>query len=93
MQKVIAQFTMPGMTSQQYDQIMDDLSTSGYSQPKGQLQHVAVDLPNRDWLITDIWDSQESMNKFAEVLMPILINNGITPAQPSVSPIYNYKTV
>jgi len=84
---------MPGMTSQQYDQIMADLDTSGHAQPNGQLQHIAVELPNRDWLMTDIWDSQESMNKFGEVLMPILISRGITPAQPSVSPIYNYKTV
>ena len=91
MQKIIAQFNMPGLTSQQYDQIMNDLDTSGHSNPKGQLQHIAVELPNNNWLITDIWDSQESMNNFAEVLMPILISQGITPVQPSVSPIYNYK--
>jgi hypothetical protein len=91
MQKLMAQFNMPGITSQQYDQIMNELDTSGYSSPKGQLQHIAVELPNSNWLITDIWDSQESMNNFAEVLIPILISHGVTPVQPTISPIYNYK--
>ena len=92
MQKVIAQFNVPGMTSKQYDQVMKDLQAEGKGNPAGRLSHVASELPN-GWLVIDIWESGESLNEFAGTLMPILIKNGITPPQPTVLPVYHNELV
>lgn len=88
MQKVIAQFNVPGMTAKQYDQVMKDLQTAGHANPKDRLNHFAAELPN-GWLVIDVWSSGEALNEFAGTLMPILIKNGVTPPQPTVLPIHN----
>ena len=38
-------------------------------------------------LIIDVWESEEALNEFAETLVPILIKNGVTPAQPTLLPL------
>jgi len=88
MQKVIAQFNVPGMTAKQYDRVMNDLEASGHKNPKSRISHVASELPN-GWLVIDIWESGEALDEFAKTLMPILIKNGVTPPQPTVLPVYN----
>ena len=88
MQKVIALFNVPGMTAKQYDQVMKDLETSGHGNPKGRLHHVAAEIPN-GWSVIDVWQSGESMNEFAGILIPILIKNGVTPPQPTILPVHN----
>lgn len=87
MQKVIAQFNVPGMTSRQYDQVMKDLEASGHKKPKSRISHVASELPN-GWIVIDIWESGEALNEFAKTLMPILIKNGVTAPQPTILPVY-----
>ena len=88
MQKVMAQFNVPGMTAKQYDQVMNDLQHDGHKAPKGRQYHIAVQLPN-GCMVTDIWDSAEALNQFAGILMPVLIKNGVTPPQPVIFPVYN----
>jgi hypothetical protein len=88
MQKVIAQFNVPGMTSNQYDNVMKDLASAGHGAPKARLHHVAAALPN-GWLVVDLWESGEALNEFAGILMPVLVKNGVTPPQPTILPVYN----
>lgn len=92
MQKVIAQFNVPGMTARQYDQVIKDLEEAGFKSPKSRISHVASELPN-GWLVVDIWESAEALNEFAGTLMPILINNGVTPPQPIVLPVYQNAVI
>jgi hypothetical protein len=40
-------------------------------------------------LVTDVWESEEALNKFSETLIPILKKNGVTPAQPTLLQVYN----
>ena len=40
-------------------------------------------------LITDIWESEDAMNKFAETLIPILKKNGVAPAEPVFLKVHN----
>ena len=88
MQKVIAQFTLPGMTSVQYDQVIKDLCAAGHEHPERRICHVASELPD-GWYVIDIWDSAEALTEFAGILMPILAQNGVTPPQPVLLPVYN----
>jgi hypothetical protein len=90
MQKVIAQFNVPGMTAKHYDQVMKELEAAGHGNPKARLSHVATELPN-GWLVIDIWESREALNVFAATLMPILIKNGVTAPQPNILPVYNNR--
>ena len=43
----------------------------------------------KDWHVTDVWESEESFNKFGEIMVPILIKNGGTPVAPVVMPVHN----
>ena len=88
MQKVIAQFTLPGMTSRQYDQVIKELRTSGHEHPEKRIFHVASELPD-GWFVIDIWESAEALTEFSGILIPILVQNGVTPPPPSLLPVYN----
>lgn len=88
MKKIVVQFNVDGMTAKQYDQVMKDLEIAGKGNPPGRLYHVAAEQAN-GWFVTDVWESEEALNEFAGTLMPILIQNGVTPPQPVVFPVHN----
>ena len=39
--------------------------------------------------VSDVWESEEALNKFSETLIPILKKNGVTPARPTVTQVHN----
>jgi len=39
--------------------------------------------------VFDVWDSQESFEKFGETLMPIMTELGVDPGAPQVAEIHN----
>ncbi len=87
MKKIVAQFNTPGMTAQQYDQIVKDLEAAGKGRP-GRIYHIAA-LQADGMFITDVWESEEALTKFSETLIPILVKNGVTPVQPTILPVHN----
>ena len=87
MQKVIAQFNVPGMHPKQYEQVLKDLEAAGQGSPKARLHHVSAEVPGGMYVI-DIWESGEALQEFAGTLMPILVKNGVTPPTPDVLPAY-----
>jgi len=87
-QAVVAQFTVPGMSAAQYDRVMEDLQRAGAGAPSARRYHVAA--PNeRGWSVIDVWDSAQDLEGFAQILVPILIQNGVTPPTPTVLPVHN----
>ncbi|MEJ7913850.1 MAG: hypothetical protein WKF70_11895 [Chitinophagaceae bacterium] len=88
MKKIVAQFSTPGMTAQQYDQAVEDLEAAGKGKPSGRLYHVVAQQAI-GMLVTDVWESEEALNEFSETLIPILVKNGVTPAQPTLLPVHN----
>ncbi len=80
-------FDAPGMTSNQYDGIIRGLEAAGEGAPAGRLYHVAAQKPD-GWLVVDIWDSEERLNQFAQTLMPLIQQAGVTIA-PQVYPLHN----
>ncbi|GAO42033.1 hypothetical protein [Flavihumibacter petaseus] len=87
MKKVMVQFTSPGMTSKQYDQVWDELRKAGQEHPDGLLHHVGAQQGN-NWVVVDVWESEERFNKFGETLMPILKKIGVNFAPPVITPVY-----
>ena len=87
MKKVLVQFSSPGMTAKQFDQVWDELRKAGQEHPVGLIHHVAGQQGN-NWVVVDVWESEELFNKFGETLMPILKKVGVTQVPPVITPVY-----
>lgn len=85
---ITAVFDAPGVTQQQYDQIVGDLEAFGLAAPNGRLFHVANQTEN-GWLVVDVWESEELLGKFAETLLPMFDAIGVTLPQPRILQVHN----
>ncbi len=87
---VLARFTsVPGATTEQYDETIRRLMESGDWLPKGLDYHIAF-RTNSELRVSEIWDSREELEAFGERLMPVLKDAGIELAgDPEVLEIHN----
>jgi hypothetical protein len=84
-------FSSNSFTPAQYDEAIKRLEAAGAGSPPGRSYHCAFAAgPNIH--IFDVWDSQETFEKFGETLMPILSELEIDPGEPSVAEIHNVIT-
>ena len=81
-------FDVPGMTAQQYDEVIRKLEASGEGAPAGRRVHVAFPKPD-GWMVVDVWESEEELGRFAAILMPLLAEAGVTPPRPRMHPIHS----
>jgi hypothetical protein len=88
MGKVLVIADFKGATQQQYDDSLRDLTTAGQLKLKERPHHFAA-LKEDGMYIIDIWDSAEDFSKFGEIMVPIIIKNGITPPQVQILPLHN----
>ena len=59
----------PGVTREQYEQLVQDLALSGPLE--GELIHVCGPTSDGGWRTVDVWESQEAFERFAnELLIP-----------------------
>lgn len=84
---IVAVFEAPGMTADDFDQIMVELEKVGQVEPDGRLFHVSAPADG-GWLVVDVWESEEKLGAFAGVLMPIIAGLGVTPPNPRISPVH-----
>lgn len=92
MEKIMVYFDMPGVTAEQYDQIWKDLKAAGHAFPKGLLHHAAAPTVS-SWLVVDVWESADRFKEFGDVLMPLLVKNGISKNDPVILPLHNMYNV
>ena len=88
MKTILAQFNIVDFTIPKYEQAIKDLKAAGQGSPKGRLYHV-ITKQDVGMLVTDVWESEEDLNKFSETLIPILKKNGVTPARPTLLSVHN----
>jgi hypothetical protein len=86
--KQLVQFTFPGLTERQYDQVWNELRRAGHATPSGLIHHVSV-FQDNNCLVFDIWESQEAFDRFGKILMPILYKVGIDEPKPKITPVLN----
>jgi hypothetical protein len=89
---VVVEF--PGATAEQYDQVIAKLGLTpvGAATP-GQLSHW-VNITDEGTRITDVWESRETFEKFAqERMVPAVTEVGV-PGPPKMTfyNVYNYFT-
>lgn len=88
MGRIVAQFDVAGFTPQQYSKTLEDLESAGLGHPKGRISHIAIQ-KGKGMLVTDVWESEKALDDFSKTLTPILEKNGVTPAKPTLLPVYN----
>jgi hypothetical protein len=74
---ILVRFTpASAVTAQQYDETTRRLESSSDFPPDGLEYHCAFVGPDGSFRVSEVWDSQERLEKFGERLMPILADVG-----------------
>jgi len=81
-------FSPNSMNAQQYDSCIQKLEAAGARKPAGRLYHACFGADDK-LAVFDVWDSQQSFERFGETLMPNLKEIGIDVGDPHVMPIHN----
>ena len=81
-------FAPKSMTAQKYDEVVKKLEAAGAGMPKGRTYHACFGSADK-LEVFDVWESEETFNRFGETLMPIMKELGVDPGQPTVMPIHN----
>jgi hypothetical protein len=82
-------FKPDGFTKENYDQAIQRLEQAGAGSPPGRTHHFAFVGPEGGIEVFDVWESQESFQRFGETLVPIMNELGADPGQPYVAEIHN----
>jgi hypothetical protein len=88
---VVMRFTPASLTAAKYDEVVRRLEEAGAFPPEGLDYHVCFGSEG-DLRVSEIWDSREQFDAFAERLMPILTEVGIKfAAEPQVFEVHNIE--
>ena len=85
---ILARFTPPALTAQQYDETLRRLQEAGDWPPDGLEYHVFFGSEG-NLRVSEIWDSQEQFEAFGERLRPVLAEVGIEPGEPELLEVHN----
>jgi hypothetical protein len=85
---VLIRFAPPSLTAAQYDESVRKLEEAGDFPPDGLEYHCCFG-EEGSLRVSEIWDSQEQLDAFAERLMPILAEVGIETGHPESFPVHN----
>jgi len=81
-------FSPKSMSTAQYDDCIRRLDAAGAGHPAGRRQHICFGTSGNLQVI-DVWESQESFERFGQVLMPILAELGVDPGEPVIQALHN----
>jgi hypothetical protein len=73
---VLVRYTPQGMTAEQYDAVGQQLQEAGHWPPDGMLAHVGF-RSDGGLHVSEVWESREQQERFAESLMPIVRDQGV----------------
>lgn len=85
---ILVRFTPPSLTTAQYDESVRRLEATGAFPPDGLDYHLCFGTDG-ELRVSEVWDSREQWEAFAERLMPILAEVGIEPGEPAVFDVHN----
>jgi hypothetical protein len=85
---LVIRFSPPSLTAEQYDDVVRRLNETGVFPADG-LDYELCFGSGDNLKVSQIWDSQEQLDAFAQRLMPILAEVGIEPGKPEVLEVHN----
>jgi hypothetical protein len=87
---IFAVFDRVFESSEQYEQAIQGLEAAGAGSPPGRLNHLAY-ATDTGIFVADVWESGELLDQFAQTLVPVLQELGVTPVQPQIYLVHNIK--
>jgi hypothetical protein len=85
---VLIRFNPPSLTAEQYDKAVQRMIDEGVQPADGLDYEICFGQPG-NLKVSQVWDSQEQLDAFAERLMPILAELGIDPGEPEVIEVHH----
>ena len=85
---IVVRYTPVGLTTNQYNDSIRRLADAGLGHPPGRLFHVCFG-ESGNLMVSDVWESRETYDKFSETLMPILEDVGIDPGGIAFLEVHN----
>ena len=85
---VLIRFVPASLTAAEYDESIRRLDAGGDFPPDGMEYHVCFGTEG-NLRVSEIWDSREQLDAFAERLMPLLTEIGIEPGEPELVEVHN----
>ncbi|MCL0055862.1 hypothetical protein M1N56_08330 [Dehalococcoidia bacterium] len=85
----IATHFTDGPPEEAYNHVVKTLEDKGFGSPTGREYHFAYREADGTITVLDIWDSEESLGKFAEQLMPIFEELGVPLSEPKIYEVAN----
>jgi hypothetical protein len=82
-------FPGTSFTKDQYDAGVRKLEEAGEGSPPGRSYHCAFVGAGGGVQVFDVWESQESFDRFGQSLMPILEEVGADPGEPQIAEVHN----
>ena len=81
-------FHPKSLTAEQYDRAITELADLAADRPAGRSHHSCFG-PDDGLMIYEVWDSQQALEEYGKVLVPVLTRIGIDPGAPDVMPVRN----
>jgi hypothetical protein len=85
---LVIRFSPASLTAQQYDEVVRRLTDAGVFPADG-LDYELCFGSEGNLKVSQVWDSREQLDAFAERLRPILAEVGINPGEPEVLEVHN----
>ena len=88
---MLIRFMPSGMTSEQYNDVGQKLQEGGHWPPPGLLAHVCFG-SSGNLRVSEVWESREQQEQFAEKLMPVLqeANVDLSGGAPEILEVEGY---
>lgn len=87
---MLIRFTPSGLSSEQYDSVGQKLQDDGHWPPEGLLAHVCFG-SSGNLLVSEVWESREQQEQFAQHLMPVLQEAGVdVSGEPEILDVEGY---
>jgi hypothetical protein len=82
-------FAPRALSKEQYDEVTAKLEAAGAGKPAGRQYHVSFVGHPGSLHVFEVFDSMDSLNAYAETLMPVLAEVGVDPGRPVVAEVHN----
>jgi len=87
---ILIRFTPSGLTSEQYNNVGQKLQEGGNWPPPGLLAHVCFG-SSGNLRVSEVWESREQQEQFAEKLMPVLQEENVdVSGEPEILEVEGY---
>ena len=73
---IVVRHTPVGLSADRYDELIKRLTDAGLGHPPGHLYSVCFGKPG-NLMVSDVWESRETFEKFSQKVVPILEDIGI----------------